>query len=90
MVVAVAAVVIRVGKGALFSLGVFLEPIEESTGRSRTGISATAPLNWIATGIGSFVWGALSDRSGTRVVVRAGGASLGRGPVASSQVADGA
>src|SRR5436309_12901280 len=38
-------------------------------------------------GLGSFVWGALSDRIGGRVVAAAGGFVLGLGLVLSSQVA---
>jgi predicted MFS family arabinose efflux permease len=86
VVLAAGATVISVGMGALFSLGVFFKPIEESMGWSRTGISGVALLNWIAMGLGSFVWGWLSDRIGTRSVVLAGGFLLGLGLVLSSQV----
>jgi MFS family permease len=85
VVLAAAATVICVGMGALFSLGVFLKPIEESMGWSRGAISGVAFINWIAMGIGSFLWGALSDRYGTRLVVVAGGFLLGLGLVLSSQ-----
>jgi len=85
VVLGASAVVICVGMGALFSLGVFLKPIEESLGWSRSAISMVALLNWIAMGVGSFVWGALSDRFGTRAVVVAGGFLLGLGLVLSSQ-----
>lgn len=53
VVLAAAALIVCMGMGALFSLGVFLKPIEESMGWSRTGISAIALLNWIAMGVGS-------------------------------------
>ena len=39
------------------------------------GISTAALLNFVCMGVGSFFWGALSDRIGTRAVVL-----LGRGP----------
>jgi MFS family permease len=84
-VLGAAALVTCVGMGTMFSLGVFLKPIEESTGWSRTGISTIALLNWVFMGVGSFLWGALSDRIGTRFVVLAGGALLGLGLVLSSQ-----
>ena len=61
-VLAAAATIVAVGMGALFSLGVFLKPIEESMGWSRSAISMVALINWLGMGLGSFVWGALSDR----------------------------
>ncbi len=86
VVVGAAALITCIGIGALFSLGIFLKPIEETMGWSRTGISTVALLNWIFMGVGSFVWGALCDRYGGRMVALAGGALLGLGLVLSSQV----
>ncbi len=86
VVVGVGALITCVGMGSLFSLGIFLKPIEDSMGWSRTGISTIALINWIAMGLGSFAWGALSDRYGGRVVALSGGALLGLGLVLSSQV----
>ena len=68
-----------VGMGSMMSLGVFLQPIAQETGWSRTAISMAALLNFLGMGVGSFVWGALSDRFGARVVVMAGGTMLGLG-----------
>jgi len=56
-------------------------------GWSRTGISIAALLNFLCMGIGSFFWGALSDRFGTRAVVLCGGVLLGLGLVTASQAA---
>jgi MFS family permease len=86
IVVAASALIVCIGMGALFSLGVFLKPMADSMGWSRGAISSVALLNWIAMGLGSFVWGALSDRIGTRGVAVAGGLLLGLGLVLSSQV----
>jgi len=86
IVLGAAALITCMGMGTLFSLGIFLKPIEESMGWSRTGISTIALLNWIFMGVGSFLWGTLSDRFGTRTVVLAGGALLGLDLVLSSQV----
>jgi len=86
VVLGAAATIIGVGIGTLFALGVFLKPVEEATGWSRGGISSVAFLNWVIMGLGSFVWGVLSDRFGTRAVVLAGGVLLGLGLVLSSQV----
>src|SRR5262245_60422457 len=85
IVLAASSLIICIGMGALFSFGVFLKPMAESMGWSRGAISSVALLNWIAMGIGSFVWGALSDRIGTRGVAVAGGLLLGLGLVLSSQ-----
>jgi MFS family permease len=86
IVVLAAAVIVAMSLGALFSLAVFIKPIEDTLGWSRTGISTIALVNWIAMGVGSFLWGWLSDRVGTRLVVLAGGALLGLGLVLSSRV----
>jgi len=86
VVVGASALIVCVGMGALFSLGVFLKPMADTMGWSRGAISSVALLNWMAMGLGSFVWGALSDRIGTRGVAVAGGLLLGLGLVLSSQV----
>jgi MFS family permease len=59
--------------------------MSEAMGWSRTSISTAALLNFVSMGVGSFVWGALSDRLGTRVVVLVGGVLLGLGTVMASQ-----
>src|SRR5262249_56162835 len=51
----------------------------------RTGVSTGALINWLCMGLGGFVWGALSDRFGTRAVVLTGGVLLGLGLVTASQ-----
>ena len=86
VVVGASALIVCVGMGALFSLGVFLKPMADTMGWSRAAISSVALLNWIAMGLGSFFWGALSDRIGTRGVAVSGGLLLGLGLVLSSQV----
>jgi MFS family permease len=86
VVVGASALIVCVGMGALFSLGVFLKPMADTMGWSRAAISSVALLNWIAMGLGSFFWGALSDRIGTRGVALGGGLLLGLGLVLSSQV----
>jgi MFS family permease len=87
VIVAAGIVMTCVGIGSMLSLGVFLQPMSEAMGWSRTGISLAALLNFLCMGVGSFVWGALSDRFGTRVVVLAGGILLGAGLVGASQAA---
>ena len=87
VIVGVGIAVTCVGFGAMFSLGVFLQPMSGAMGWSRTAISTAALLNFLSMGIGSFVWGALSDRFGTRAVVLLGGVLLGLGTVMASQAA---
>ena len=85
VVVFAAAAVVAFGQGSLFSLGVFLKPLEESMHWSRSAVSVTALINWVAMGVGSFVWGGVSDRLGARFVAIAGGLLLGASLVLSSQ-----
>src|SRR5439155_206858 len=79
VIVGAGIVVTCIGVGAMLSLAIFLQPMSEAMGWSRTGISTAALLNWLCMGVGSFLWGALSDRFGTRAVVLLGGVLLGLG-----------
>jgi len=65
--------------GALFSLAVFLQPMSEATGWTRTGISSAMTLDFLTMGVAAFGWGALSDRFGPRIVVLSGALLLGLG-----------
>ncbi|HEY7541802.1 MAG TPA: MFS transporter [Methylomirabilota bacterium] len=85
VVVVAAATVVAFGQGSLFSLGIFLKPLEETMHWSRSAVSVTALINWMAMGIGSFCWGAVSDRLGSRFVTVGGGLLLGLSLVLSSQ-----
>jgi MFS family permease len=85
IIVGAGIVMTCVGQGSVSALGVFMQPMSEAMGWSRTGISTAALLNFLSMGIGSFVWGALSDRFGTRVVVLSGAILLGLGLLGASQ-----
>jgi MFS family permease len=85
VIVVVGIVVTCVGFGAMMSLSVFLPPMADAMGWSRTGIATAALLNFLSMGAGAFAWGALSDRFGTRLVVLSGGLLLGLGLVTASQ-----
>ena len=85
VVVAVGIAVTCVGFGSMMSLSVFLQPMAEAMGWSRTGIATAALLNFLSMSAGAFVWGMLSDRFGTRIVVLSGGLLLGGGLVAASR-----
>ena len=56
VIVAVGIVVTCVGFGAMMSLGVFLQPMAEAMGWSRTGIATAALLNFLSMGAGAFAW----------------------------------
>jgi MFS family permease len=85
VIVGVGIVVTCVGFGAMLTLSIFLQPVAEAMGWSRTGIATAAMLNFLCMGVGAFMWGALSDRFGTRIVVLCGGALLGLGMVLASR-----
>ena len=78
--------IIAVGTGTIFSLAVFLRPLEEDFGWTRSLISGVAFVNWVIFGVGSFIAGVISDRIGARRVVAVGAALLGAALVASSQI----
>ena len=84
IVVGAGMVMSCVGIGTMFSLAVFLQPMSIETGWTRSGISATATLNFICMGISALACGALSDRLGTRPVVLGGAVLLGIGLIAAS------
>src|ERR1044071_6184782 len=62
--------------GAMFSLPVLLTPMTETTGWSRTGISAAMTIGFLAMALGSMAWGTVSDRFGPRFVVLTGSCLL--------------
>ena len=88
VMVAIGALMGCVAVGAMMSLAVFLEPITESTGWSRAGVSSAMTLGFLAMGAAGFGWGALSDRFGTRPVVLSGAVLLGLGLVVASRAAN--
>lgn len=85
VVVAAGALMGCVAMGSTFSLAVFLQPMSETTGWSRTGISSAMTIVFLTMGVGSFGWGALTDRFGVRVVVLSGAVLLGLGLVLASR-----
>ncbi|MEO8530987.1 MAG: MFS transporter, partial [Deltaproteobacteria bacterium] len=62
--------------GAMFSLPIFLGPMSEDTGWSRTGISAAMTIAFLAMAFASILWGSLSDRYGARPIVMTGAVLL--------------
>lgn len=85
VIVAVGIVVGCIGMGGLMSFGVFLQPMADSLGWSRAGISTASTLAFLSMGVGGFLWGRLFDRYGARMVVLLGGLLQGIGLVVASQ-----
>ena len=79
VVVAAGALMGCVAIGTVFSLAVFLQPMSDATGWSRTGISSAMTIVFLTMGVGAFGWGALTDRFGPMIVVLSGGLLLGLG-----------
>jgi MFS family permease len=84
-VVAAGMLISCVAMGSCFSLAVFLQPMSEDTGWSRTGVSSAGTLVFLAMGASAFGWGWLNDRWGTRPVVLSGVVLLGIGLIAASR-----
>jgi MFS family permease len=87
VMVAIGALMSCVAVGTMMSLAVFLQPITQATGWSRTGVSSAMTLNFLVMGAAGFGWGALNDRFGTRPVVLAGAVLLGLGLTLASRAA---
>ncbi|HYX04494.1 MAG TPA: MFS transporter [Reyranella sp.] len=85
VVVAAGALMGCVAIGTVFSLAVFLQPMSDATGWSRTGISSAMTIVFVTMGVGAFGWGALTDRFGPMIVVLSGGLLLGLGLALASQ-----
>ena len=85
VIVALGALMTCVAVGAMFSLAVFLDPLTHDTQWSRAGISSAMTINFIVMGLGAFMWGAISDRHGPRIVVLIGAVLLGLALVLASR-----
>jgi len=72
VIVAAGGVLGCVAMGAMFALPVFIVPMAQSTGWSRTGISTAMTIAFLSMAVGSMVWGAMVDRFGPRLVVVSG------------------
>jgi MFS family permease len=85
VIVAAGAFMGCVAIGSIFSLPVFLLPISEATGWSRTDVSTAMTLAFVTMGVASFGWGMAMDRFGPRPVLLCGGTLLGLGLVLASR-----
>jgi MFS family permease len=71
--------------GTMFALPIFITPMVDATGWSRTGISSAMTIGFLAMAIGSFMSGALADRYGPKRVVLAGSVMLAMALALASQ-----
>jgi len=88
VILGAAFLIIMMGIGLIFSLSVFLPPLQEAFGWGRSTISAAALINWLVFGVASLGWGILSDRIGTRPVVLLGGILFGAGMLLTSRITE--
>jgi len=79
VVVAAGGLLGCVAIGSVFSLAVFLQPMADATGWSRTGVSGAMTIVFLVMGVAAFGWGALTDRFGPLPVVLCGAILLGLG-----------
>ena len=71
--VAAAACMVSVGVGVVQAFAVFVAPLEQEFGWSRSAISGAYSLSFAIFGASSVLMGALADRYGTRRVAMVGG-----------------
>lgn len=85
VIVAAGAFIGCLAIGSIFSPPVFLAPMSQATGWSRTGIAIAMTLNFVAMGLAAFGWGMAMDRFGPRVVLLSGASLLRLGLVLASR-----
>src|SRR5262245_24106834 len=72
--------------GVVDSFGVMFKPISEQFGWDRGTISAASMVNWIAFGLGTLLFGTLSDRFGSRRIMILGGVIFVAGTLLLSRI----
>ena len=86
VVVAAAFFVALVSYGVQYSFGIFLKPLSEDFGWSRTLVSGAASLCNFLRGALAILTGWATDRHGPRIIVAIGGFFLGLGLILTSQI----
>jgi MFS family permease len=74
--------------GAMFTFGVFFQPLSGDFGWTRALTSGAFSLYWVVNGILSIIMGRLTDRFGPRVVVTICGVLIGLGYLLMSQISN--
>ena len=72
--------------GVVDSFGVMFKPISEQFSWDRGTISVASTINWISFGLGTLLFGALSDRFGSRRIMILGGLIFVVGTLLLSQI----
>jgi len=85
VIVLAGAIITCIGAGGMFALPVFLLPIEESVGWSKTAVSTSMTIAFLVMGASGFGWGALSDKIGARPVLLMGNTLAGLGLIMASR-----
>jgi MFS family permease len=78
--------VLMVSWGCQFAFSVFLIPLTEHFGWTRTNTAGVFSLNILLFGVGSIFSGKLTERFGPRAVVGVGGALMGTGLILSAVI----
>lgn len=86
IIVAAAFIIVAMGMGLMFSLGVFMEPLETAFGWGRGQIAQGILYSWLMYGTFSLVFGALSDRFGMQRIIIVGALMFGCGMLALSRM----
>jgi MFS family permease len=86
VIVATACIIVGIGMGLMFSVGVFMEPLETTFGWGRGQIAQGILYSWVMFGAFSLMFGALSDRFGLQRLVLIGGLMFGAGMLALSRM----
>lgn len=79
VVVAAAFVMMVASAGMISAFGVFVKPIAESSGWSRSQVSAAYAVNMLAFGVACFLFGLLADRRSPKRIAVVGGILYGIG-----------
>jgi MFS family permease len=87
VIVLAGAIITCIGAGGMFALPVFLLPIEQSVGWSKTDVAFSMSVAFLVMGAAGFGWGALSDRIGARPVLLMGNTLAGCGLIMASRSA---
>lgn len=85
VIVAAAFSMMVISGGMISAMGVFVKPIAGELGASRGAVSLAYSIHMLALGAGSFLFGALADRTGIRRLALLGGTVYGLSLILAAQ-----